>query len=76
VAENQSARTDSYSTVSVVLLAPARHFTAFQICKPKGAAILREEGDDPVCDDPEGTDRAAVHRRILQAISDYLGLDG
>jgi len=59
-----------------LLLAPARHFTAFQICKPKGAAILREEGDDPVCDDPEGTDRAVVHRRILQAISDHLGLDG
>lgn len=59
-----------------LLLAPARHFTALQICKPEGAAILREEGDDPVCDDPEGADRGAVHRRILQAMSAHLGLDG
>ena len=58
-----------------VLLAPGHHFTAFQICKPQGAAILREEGDEPVCDDPKGTDRGAVHRRILQAISGHLGLD-
>ena len=59
-----------------LILAPARHFTAFRVCKPQGAEILREEGDDPVCDDPKGTDRGAVHRRILQAISAHLGLDG
>ena len=57
-------------------LAPARHFTAFRVCKPQGAAILREEGDDPVCDDPKGTDRDSIHRRIVQAISAHLGLGG
>ena len=59
-----------------LILAPSRHFTAFRVCKPQGAAILREEGDDPVCEDPKGTDRGAVHRRIVQAISAHLGLDG
>ena len=63
-------------SVSMEIIAPARHFTALLACKPVGAAILREEGDDPVCDDPEGTDRNAVHRRIVSLIAEHLGLGG
>jgi hypothetical protein len=59
-----------------LVLAPARHFTAFRLCKPDGAAILREVGGDPVCDDPQGTDRHAVHRRIIDRIAEHLGLGG
>ena len=59
-----------------LVIAPAHHFTAFQTCKPMGAAILREEGDDPVCDDPKGTDRSAVHHRIVSRIAERLGLGG
>lgn len=58
------------------IVAPAWHFSALPTCKPRGAAILREEGDDPVCDDPVGTDRAAVHRRIVSLIAVHLGLGG
>ena len=58
------------------IIAPARHFTALLTCKPSGAAILKTEGDDPVCDDPQGTDRNAVHRRIVSLIAGQLGLDG
>ena len=56
------------------VIAPARHFTALLPCKPEGPAILRADGDGPVCDDPEGTDRNAVHRRIMFLVAAQLGL--
>ena len=40
----------------------------------KKAQILAAEGDDPVCDDPPGTDRAALHKRIVDRIAAFLGL--
>ena len=58
----------------IVRIAPAAHFSVLPLCKPKGAAILKEENDDPVCTDPEGTDRAAVHARIVAAMVGKLGL--
>lgn len=39
-----------------------------------GAAILLEEGDDPVCTDPEGADREAIHAEILATMEADLGL--
>lgn len=54
--------------------APGFHFTAMPLCKPQGAAILQAEQDDPVCTDPEGTDRAAVHAAIIDLMSEALGL--
>lgn len=60
---------------TVLTLAPATHMTALSPCKPEGAAILAEENDDPVCTDPAGTDRAAVHRAIVGAIAATFGLD-
>ncbi|MEO0829589.1 MAG: hypothetical protein AAFY03_03930 [Pseudomonadota bacterium] len=53
---------------------PAFHFTAMPVCKPAGEAILKEEKDDPVCTDPEGTDRSMVHAAIVEAIAEELGL--
>lgn len=55
-------------------LAPASHFTAMPLCQPDGAAILEAEQDDPVCTDPPGTDRAAVHTAIVDALAARLGL--
>ncbi len=53
---------------------PATHFSALLTCKPQGPAILFEEGDDPLCDDPQGTDRAALHKRVVTRIATFLGL--
>jgi predicted dienelactone hydrolase len=55
-------------------IAPAIHFTALPLCKPMAEAILIEEQDDPVCTDPAGTDRAAVHRQIVSDILSDLDL--
>lgn len=57
-----------------VVVAPAHHFTFLAECKPEGAALLAEEQDDPVCDDPEGANRADVHSRIIDAIAGFNGL--
>ncbi|MBC6442819.1 MAG: hypothetical protein GDA53_06815 [Rhodobacteraceae bacterium] len=53
---------------------PAYHFSAMPICTPSGAAILAEERDDPVCTDPAGSDRAAIHAKIIDLFAEELGL--
>lgn len=65
---------DLVAGADVLRIAPAMHFSGLPLCKPMGPAILREEGDDPVCTDPEGTDRAAVHAQIIAQMADDLGL--
>lgn len=55
-------------------IVPAFHFTALALCKPMGEAILIEENDDPVCTDPAGTDRKAVHDAVIERMASDLGL--
>lgn len=57
-----------------VEVAPAYHFSVLPLCTEKGATILEEEGDDPVCTDPEGADRAAIHEAVIAAVAGHLGL--
>ncbi len=61
-------------TARIERLEPGFHFTAMPLCKPEGEEILKEEKDDPVCTDPEGTDRAAVHAAIIEIVAGELGL--
>ncbi|MTH97028.1 hypothetical protein E1297_13620 [Roseibium sp. RKSG952] len=56
-------------------ISPADHFSFLGLCKPEGAALLKEEQDDPVCDEPEGADRAAVHQRVVEVVSRFLELE-
>ncbi|MCY3873767.1 MAG: hypothetical protein OXF88_05690 [Rhodobacteraceae bacterium] len=58
----------------IEIMAPAAHFSALLPCKPRGPAILAAEGDYPLCDDPPGTDRAALHKRIVSRVAVFLGL--
>lgn len=58
----------------VVRIPSAYHFSLLPLCKPAGAMILKEEGDDPVCTDPDGVNRADIHAQALNAISAQLGL--
>ena len=61
-------------SAETVAIAPANHFSALLTCKPDGAAILKSENDDPVCDDPTGGDRDDIHIQIVDAIAKQLGL--
>ncbi len=69
-----SGLADLVPEAQIVRIAPATHFTGMPICSAKAEMILKAEGDDPVCTDPEGTDRAAVHARIVALMADQLGL--
>jgi predicted dienelactone hydrolase len=53
---------------------PGHHFTFLAECKPDGRRLLAEEHDDPVCDDPAGTDRAHAHAEIIERIAAFLRL--
>lgn len=58
----------------ILRLAPAFHFSALPLCKPAAEAILEAEGEDPVCTDPDGTDRASVHAAIIDRLAADLNL--
>ncbi len=57
-----------------LVIAPATHFTAMPVCKPEGADILASENDDPVCTDPAGADRKAVHDKIIELVTEHFAL--
>ena len=71
---DKSGLAEMLPLADIFRIAPAMHFTALPLCKPMAEEILQEEQDDPVCSDPEGTDRAAVHQQIVDAIAGQLGL--
>jgi predicted dienelactone hydrolase len=64
-----------FPAAKVERIVPATHFTALGRCKPKGAVILEEEKDDPVCTDPAGTDRSAVAAKIVDLIAKHFQLN-
>lgn len=51
------------------LLTDASQYSAFSECKPTGAAIIREEGEEPLCDDPTQTSRAAIHDHLAENVA-------
>ncbi|MCX8995593.1 hypothetical protein NOF55_00540 [Rhizobiaceae bacterium BDR2-2] len=54
--------------------APANHFTFLGLCKPDGGRVLAQGGEDAICDDPQGADRAGVHEVIAERIAAFLRL--
>lgn len=51
----------------------ASHFSFLANCKPRGAEILRDEGEpDLLCADGQGTDRQAIHDGLAALILPYL----
>lgn len=60
--------------VDYEVVAPANHFTFLGLCKPEGAALLKADLDDPVCDNPKGSDRAKAHAELVEHMARFLGL--
>jgi hypothetical protein len=45
----------------------ATRFDAFPVCKPQGAAILREDGgDEAICAHGDGHSRSEIHARLAK----------
>ncbi len=56
-----------------VIVPDATHFSFLARCKPKGARILKNEGEpDPLCDDAGGRGRADIHAELRGVIVNYL----
>ena len=64
--------TGKLQDVEHVSLSPANHFTFLGECTEKGADILEEEQDDPICDDPEGADRSDIHRQVVDVMTGFV----
>lgn len=56
------------------VVAPASHFSFLAPCQAGAAEILEAEGEDPICTDPAGVDRRAVHAELVDLIAGALGL--
>lgn len=56
------------------MIRPASHFTFLGLCKPEAAKLLEAEQDDPVCTDPQGSDRETIHARVVETVARFLGL--
>lgn len=72
VGENGSDLIGKLKNATHVTLYPAHHFTFLAECTDEGARLLEDEQDDPVCDDPEGTDRSAIHEKIADTIGAFV----
>jgi len=59
---------EDLATARRISLPQVSPFATFGLCKPKGTAILREEGGEPVCDDPPGSSREQIHAEIADVI--------
>ncbi|WP_026479743.1 alpha/beta fold hydrolase [Ahrensia sp. 13_GOM-1096m] len=52
----------------------AFHYSFLPICTENAAQLLIEEGEDPICDNPDGWDRLTAHNASIQAIAQFLKL--
>ncbi|WP_372574670.1 hypothetical protein [Ruegeria jejuensis] len=52
----------------------AHHYSFLPVCTEIAPQLLIEEGEDPICDDPEGWDRPEAHEASIGAIAQFLEL--
>ena len=69
-----SGLVDMLAQVEHTIIPNAHHYSFLPLCKDHAAQLLIEEGEDPICDDPEGWDRATAHDASLAAIARFLDL--
>lgn len=69
-----SGLVDMLANVEHTIIPNAQHYSFLPLCKDNAAQLLIEEGEDPICDDPEGWDRATAHSASIGAIAQFLGL--
>lgn len=65
---------DMLPNVEHAVIPNAWHYSFLPTCKPNAAQLLIEEGEDPICDDPEDWDRGAAHAASVEAIAQFLNL--
>ena len=59
--------------ITYAMLLGATRFSVFSLCKPKGAAILAEDGgDDAICRDETAEHRERVHEELAALLTSHL----
>lgn len=48
------------------------HFSFLAECKPGAEKLLEAEGEDAICSDPVGTDRANLHNAVIETIIGFV----
>lgn len=69
-----SGLVDMLPRVEHAIIPNAQHYSFLPICTENAAQLLVDMGEDPICDDPEGWDRATVHDASIEAIARFLEL--
>ncbi|MEP0521700.1 MAG: alpha/beta fold hydrolase [Hyphomicrobiales bacterium] len=69
-----SGLVDMLPNVEHAVIPNAQHYSFLPICTENAAQLLVKMGEDPICDDPKGSDRAAVHAASIDAIARFLKL--
>lgn len=54
----------------------AWHFSFLAECGRLGPLLIWWEGEEPICDNPRGSDRGAVHAEVLAQVGAFLSLPG
>lgn len=67
-----SGLVDMLPRVEHTVIPNAHHYSFLPICKQNAAQLLIEEGEYPICDDPDGWDRATVHDASIASIARFL----
>lgn len=69
-----SGLVDLLPNVNHTIVPNAHHYSFLPLCTKIAPQLLIEEGEDPICDDPEGWDRASAHDASIAAIAAFLEL--
>ncbi len=69
-----SGLVDILPHVEHVVVPKAYHYSFLPICKEGAAKLLIEEGEDQICDDPVGSNRAEAHTQSINEIARFLKL--
>lgn len=60
------------ANATYVEIKPGSHFSFLAECKPGAEKLLKAEGEDPICSDPAGTDRADLHKAVIETIIGFV----
>lgn len=60
------------SNANYVEIEQGSHFSFLAVCKPGAEELLQLEGEDPICNDPAGTDRAGLHQMVIDTIAEFV----
>ncbi|WP_306258689.1 alpha/beta fold hydrolase [Pararhizobium sp. IMCC21322] len=69
---NGSNLGEKLANATYVEIEQGSHFSFLAECKPDAEKLLKAESEDPICSDPAGTDRAKLHKVVIETIAEFI----